>query len=342
MQDLLKLQQRIVPELLDLLEKRYTILKTINDIQPIGRRVLSNYIGIGERIVRTEVNFLKQQNLIDINPLGMTITPEGKEVIEKLKDIMQSINGLSELELKLKQHFGLKHIIIVPGDLDENNTVLSEIGRKSASYISNAIKDNSIIALTGGSTIKEVIDNIQKLNDYKNILVVPARGGIGRNVETLANTLAAKMAKKLNASYKLLHFPDNLSDAALDSIINEKDIKEVVDNIRNSDMIVFGIGRAYEMALRRGLSKSEIEKILNLGAVAEAFGYYFNSEGKIVYSTSTIRVRYEDIQKIDTLIAVAGGKNKAEAICAVCKNNSNNIVLITDEGAARSIIELIS
>ncbi len=342
MQDLLRLQQKIVPELLDLLEKRYNILKMISYHQPVGRRVLAVSLGMGERIVRSEVDFLKQQNLIEINSLGMTITPEGKEIIDKLKDYIHSLIGLSELELKLKQHFGLKHIIIVPGDSDEDETVLSEIGRASAAYISGIIKDDSIIALTGGSTIKEDVDNIPRIYDLKNVLVVPARGGIGKNVDNLANTLAAKMANKLDASYKLLHIPDNLSDTALESIINEKDIKEIIENIRNSDMMVFGIGRADEMAARKGLSYEEIDRILNLGAVAEAFGYYFNTEGKIVYSTSTIRVKYEDIQKINTLIAAAAGKRKAKAIYAVCNNNSNNLVLITDEGAARAIIELIS
>ena len=42
MQEILKLQMKIVPELVEVLEKRYNILRTIYYKQPIGRRILAN------------------------------------------------------------------------------------------------------------------------------------------------------------------------------------------------------------------------------------------------------------------------------------------------------------
>lgn len=45
--------------MIDLLKKRYEILKTIYYNQPVGRRALSQELNLGERIVRTEVEFLK-------------------------------------------------------------------------------------------------------------------------------------------------------------------------------------------------------------------------------------------------------------------------------------------
>ncbi len=98
MEDILKLQQKIVPEMLKLLEKRYNILRTIYYKQPIGRRVLANDLEIGERIVRTEINFLKSQSLIDINSSGMTVTKEGEEIIDKLKSFIHEVKGLKEIE----------------------------------------------------------------------------------------------------------------------------------------------------------------------------------------------------------------------------------------------------
>ena len=87
MQSILKLQQKIVPELIELLEKRYNILRTIYYNQPIGRRILANDICISERIVRNEINFLKSQNLIEVNASGMFITTDGEEILNKLKRI---------------------------------------------------------------------------------------------------------------------------------------------------------------------------------------------------------------------------------------------------------------
>jgi central glycolytic genes regulator len=338
--EILKLAQKVVPETLELLLKRYNILRVIYYNQPIGRRTLSSSLEIGERIVRTEINFLKDQNLIEINTPGMTITPEGEEIIHKLKDFIHELKGLSELEGYIRNKLGLRNVIIVPGDSDEDRTVLTELGKAAANIIKDLIKDKSIIAITGGSTIKEVIDNVPKITSLKDVLVVPARGGMGKNVEIQANNLAASLAQKLAASYKLLHMPDNLSSTALSAVMNESDVKEIVENVNNSDILIYGIGRADEMAERRGLSTERIDELSSSGAIGEAFGCYFNSSGDIICSTSTIVVDSNSLKKIGNLIAVAGGKSKAEAIISIERNLSHS-TLITDEGAAREIINIL-
>jgi central glycolytic genes regulator len=327
--------------MIDMLQKRYNILRTIYYNQPIGRRILANNLGIGERIVRTEINLLKEQNLIEINTPGMTITPEGEEVIERLKDFIHDLKGLSEIENQIKAYLGLKNIIIVPGNVEEDITIMRELGKSAANCLKNLIKDNSIIALTGGNTIREVVDNMPRMSNLNNVMVVPARGGMGRNLEIQANNLAAHLADKIGANYRLLHVPDNLSNQALTTILNEVDVKEVVENINHSNVLLYGIGRADEMGRRRGLNAEELSNLEKLGAVGEAFGYYFNRDGEIVFSTPTIGVINEKIHHIETLIAIAAGKHKAEAIMAIELNNPNS-TLITDESAAREIINIIS
>ncbi|WP_027631584.1 sugar-binding transcriptional regulator [Clostridium hydrogeniformans] len=338
MNDILKLQQKLVPELVELLEKRYNILKTIYYNQPIGRRILANRLDIGERIVRSEVNFLKSQNLIEINTPGMNVTLEGEEVLEKLKNFIHEIKGLTTVEKDLKDLLGLEEVIVVPGNMDEDESSIKELGRAAGNYIKSLIKENSIIALAGGTTVKEMVDNLPKLHSMPGVLVVPARGGMGRNVETQANTLAASLAKKINAQYKMLHVPDNLSEKALSTILNEDEIKEVASNIKKADILIYGIGRAEHMGYKRGLSEDKISSITNSGAVGEAYGCYFDIKGNMVFSTSSVGISLEDADKIKHIIAVAGGENKAEAILAAQIGKSKG-VLITDEGAARKILE---
>lgn len=339
--DILKLAQKIVPEAVEMLDKRYNILRTIYYNQPIGRRILANKLGVGERIVRTEINFFKDENLIEINTPGMTITQEGEEIIEKLKDFIHELKGLSDIEIYLKEKLSLKNVIIVPGNVDEDHTVITEIGKSASAFLKNLIKDNTIIAITGGSTVKEVIDNMPKISNLNDVLVVPARGGMGRSVEIQANNLAASFAKKLNANYKLLHIPDNLSSSALNSLLNEKEVKDIVDNIKSSNILLYGIGRADEMARKRGLSPDKIDELQIESAVGEAFGYYFNKNGEVICATSTIVVDSSLLKTIDNLVAVAAGKSKAEAILATQRNITNS-TLITDEGAALEIINILN
>ena len=54
-----------------------------------------------------------------------------------------------------------------------------------------------------------------------NTAVVPARGGLGDNVELQANTIATVLAQRLGASYRQLYVPDSVSEDILNSILKE-------------------------------------------------------------------------------------------------------------------------
>ena len=340
MQEILELQRKIVPELVEVLEKRYNVLRTIFYNQPIGRRMLASELNLGERVVRNEIDLLKSQNLIEINTPGMTVTKDGQHILEGLKEFIHQIKGLNDIEKSIKSFLGLKDVVIVPGNVEENPATFKELGKAAANYIKNIIKDNDIIAITGGSTIKEVVEEFPKVNNFSNVLVIPARGGMGRKVESQANYLAASLANKVNGTYKLLHIPENISTEVIEGLLKEKQIKEVIENIHNADILIYGIGNAIHMAKKRGLSEEYISKLEGLGAIVEAFGCYFNKESQVVLENTPIGININDAKKINTHIAVAAGKNKVEAIIATEMNNSN-AVLVTDEAAARKIADLI-
>lgn len=339
--DILKLQKLIVPELVEVLEKRYNVLRTIYHNQPIGRRVLANQLNLGERVVRNEINFLKAQNLIDINTPGMTITEEGQKVVNELKEFIHEIKGLFDVEIAVKNLLGLKGVVIVPGNVEENQAVLKDLGKATATYIKSIIKKDNIVAVTGGTTIRAVVEEFPQLTKKSDVLVVPARGGMGKKVESQANNLAALLAKKLNGSYRMLHIPENISSEVLDSLLKEHDIKEIVEYIHKADILIYGIGNAIEMAEKRNVSEEQVQKLLDLKAVGEAFGCYFNKNSEVVLENTSIGIKTQYAKKINTHIAVAAGENKVESIISAARHNSN-VVLFTDEAAGRKIIEYFS
>ncbi len=338
MQEILELQKKIVPELVNTLEKRYNVLRTICHNQPIGRRVLAEMLNTGERTVRTEIGFLKDQGLIEINASGMTVTSEGIELIYKLNDFIHEIKGLSEVEKKIETLLNLKKVIVVPGDIEENPLVLKDLGKACANYVKDVLEDNSIIALTGGSTLKEVVEAFPKITNLSKIQVVPARGGMGKKVETQANTLAATLAQKLNGTYKMLHISENLSLDILDTLLKEEAVKAVIDTIHKADILIYGIGNAVQMAKKRGVPQAEIDNLINKGAVGEAFGCYFNKDSEIISETTAVGIKINEARKIKTHIAVAGGHNKIESIISTEFNDINGI-LVTDEATAHGMLE---
>ncbi len=340
MEQLIRLQKQLIPELLEVLEVRYKLLRNIKYRQPIGRRLLSATVQISERIVRSETNFLKDQGLIDITSAGMNITKEGEDVLNGLREFMRETSGINLLEAQLKKNLGVHQVIIINGSVEEDDTLFEELGKAAANYLKQILHDDIIISLTGGRTIKEVVDKFPVLQKYKNVKVLPGRGGMGKETELQANTLVEVLANKMSASYEQLHIPDNLSQTLFDAMIQESEIKDIFTAIRNSEVLLHGIGLAKEMCEKRSLTGEVKGRIIECGAVGEAFGHYFNCNGEVVYSMPAIGIRREEIDCIPHMIAVSAGVNKAQAIAAIEKGRSNS-VLITDEETGRAVLKIL-
>src|SRR5699024_10820188 len=154
-------------------------------------------------------------------------------------------------------------------------------------FLHTQLKPNQTIAVTGGSSMAAVAEMIQPSKLGPNCLFVPARGGLGEEVENQANTICAEMAKKLNGDYRLLYVPDPLSEETYHSIIQEPGVKEVLHMIKQADIVMHGIGDAKTMAKRRKTSKDVLEKLKEGKATSEAFGYYFDRTGRVVHKVRT-------------------------------------------------------
>lgn len=295
---------------------------------------------IGERIARAEVNTLKTQGLINIEVNGMYVTPDGKKILEKLNDVYKEIKGILLLQERLQTLLGIQRLVIVPGNSSHNELVLKEMGKITSSTIINMLQDRDIIGITGGSTMAVVASEMKKTDKPNDVLVIPARGGLGSELETQANSIAAIIGNKLGGKYKLLNVPDTLEKDALEIIIRNDEIKESINLINNINILIFGIGRADTMAIRRKLSQKKIDSLMEAGSVAEAFGHYFDIKGNEIWEYKTIGMSLDRYKKIRSLIGVAGGAEKAEAIMAIASLRKD-ITIITDESAARKILELV-
>lgn len=225
MKDLLKIQQKLIPQVIELMEKRYSILRQISLSEPVGRRTLSNILDISERVVRSETEFLKDQGLIDVAVSGMTITYEGIKLLDELKDVINDVMGLSTLQDKVKNKLGIKKVLLVSGSFDSNNSLIKDVARCGAEYFLSVLKDGDIVSITGGSTMLEFANSIKTDKRYNDVTVVPARGSMGTDVEIQSNNIVAITSKKLHSNYKLLNIPDELGEEAMKTLSQEPEIK---------------------------------------------------------------------------------------------------------------------
>lgn len=340
MREILNIQKQLLPDLLDIMKERYTILHHIMVSGVVGRRTLAGALNMTERVLRSEVDFLKTQGLLEIETAGMRVSEAGRQLLEKIEPMVKELFGLNQLEDLIRQYFGLKQVIIVPGDSDVSSHTKKALGRAGAAALRKYVSKDETIAVTGGSTMAEVAYHLSSSTSLKGSWFVPARGGLGESVDFQANTIASTMAKKTGASYRLLHVPDHLGEDAYQSLMQDNTISEIIEFIRKARIVIHGIGEAMVMARRRKVDEATTASLQLEGALAEAFGYYFDREGRIIHKMPTVGLRIEDIQETDCVIGVAGGKSKGEAIASVLRFGHEDI-LVTDEAAAIEIVQLL-
>src|SRR5690554_2532972 len=331
--------QQLVPELAGLLDRRYSLLRIIRNQGPIGRRFIAAQMGGSERVIRSELDVLREQGLLHTTSLGMQLTPEGEKVFLELEDVVRDFYGLEQLEKKLAAALGVERMIIVPGDCDKDSATRKDLARAAADYLCQVLEDGQILAVSGGTTLAGVAESVRLHDVRKRVTVVPVRGGLGEDIKIQANTIAVALAEGLGGSYRLLYAPEDVRPANLEQILSEPRIRSVIALGRRADILVHGIGTAEEMARRRGFDDASIMDLIAAGAVGEAFGCYFDAQGRIVHNTASVGLRLEDLESIPMVIAVGGGRSKAWAVMAVLSRGYCD-VCITDEGVARRLMKL--
>ena len=339
MEEKLQMVRKIVPDLTEELVKRYRILKTVRLLEPCGRRLVVISLGMTERTVRSEIEKLNAQGLVKVSKTGMSVTEDGLSVLENLSDLFSSLTGMSELEEKVREILGAQRVLLAQGNSDESDRTVKEMAQIGARVLLENMRRSSRIAITGGTTMAALVEAMPYTAVQKAEMVLPARGSIGRKLELQADTLAAKLAEKAGADYRMLHLPDNLSANVLEEMKSDPEVAETINELKRVDILLLGVGDAMEMAEKRRLDHDTCKLLRQEHAVAEACGYYFNHKGEVVYETNSIGVDFEEVHRMEHVIVSAGGKKKAASLLALSKSMSN-AVFIMDEGAALEMLRL--
>ena len=116
-------------------------------------------------------------------------------------------------------------------------------------------------------------------------------------------------------------------------------VREVLELLRHADVLLYSVGRAMELAQRRGMSLAGRDALREHGAVAEALGFYFDAQGRVAGGASPA-LRPESLGRGSRAAIVAAGSSKAEAVLAVCAHHPHRM-LVLDEGAAQRMVDLL-
>ena len=339
MDQVMELLQRLAPEEVAAMEQRYEILSAISLKGPIGRRSLSGANSAQERSERHHCEVLRAEGLIEAAQEGMRATQAGERVLLSLGPMMRSLTGTGRMAAQLSRLLRVEHVVIQAGAVADDELRKRELCHTAAQYVSRWLTGAHPLAILGGTTMPQLAQQKPQGN-YPELIVLPARGGMGERVEMQANLVAAQMAGRLNAQYRMLHLPDDVNAGTMERLMERASIAEVVAMIRQPDILIYSIGRADELMQRRGLAKQARRMLEAKGAVAEALGMYFDREGRSLLSASAVGPDLTRLAAIPRTVAVAGGAHKAEAILAAVRATHPS-ALFLDESAAAAMLEIL-
>ena len=337
--DFLSLFSKLSPERTQSIGRMALLLCVVADFQPIGRRSVAARMSTTEREVRSIADEMKAQGFLCADASGMRLAPAAADLLPACRELSRHLFSPDEIEQTLCRLLRAENVIVVPGSAGDDSRVIKDVGRAAARKLKEYLHKSSILAVGGGSAMAETARGLQPAA-LSDLMVVPLRGGIGPVMEDQASMIAAEIATKLGGHYRLMHLPEALGQEAARELLAQEDVKKTLQLIGQADVVMHGIGRADEMAEKRSLPEAVRTLLRDQGAVGEAFGEFFDQDGKTIYHAETFGADVFKASNERRVIAVAAGARKAQAIIA-CMKREQRVTLICDEGAANAILSTL-
>lgn len=339
--DQYQLSRLLGADLLEALFHRFHLLNYLKEHGPIGRRGLALELRTSERAIRAEVEALRNQQLVDFSRKGIVVLDTTKDYLAKSSIDQMVKKTMTDTEKAVADQLSAAFVRIVPGDVKDMNYPL-EASSQLAQVLDWILPfGSSKIAVTGGTTLANVSSGLsEKLARNRELDFIPARGGIGNSNLIQANTIAEQMAVQLNALHQSLFVPEHVSQETYESLIEEPTVKAVLKESKEAKVVLFSIGQAIPMALRRNLSQQVMSELKEGQVVGEAFGIFFNSSGEAVVKLPRIGLHLSDLDKIKYPLAIVSGREKVAPLVAFMHMvPHHHMWLVIDEEIANQILQ---
>lgn len=255
--------------------------------------------------------------------------------------INSRFEGCLQYEDALKKHFDLKNIRVLPALAEADDSVRLGIG--AAHMLMESLEPQQLLAAGFGEATMSTLKRLSGFISSQQIRLVTLSGGVGPYMTGIGQLDAA-------CSVSMIPAPLRASSADIARTLrDENSVRDVLLAAQAADVAVVGIGAVSQKdaatILRAGyITEGEQLMIGRKGAVGDILGYFFDASGEIIpdmqIHQELIGLSLSALATIPTVVGVAGGVPKAEAIVAALKGGYIN-ALVTDQDTAAEMLKLI-
>lgn len=259
-----------------------------------------------------------------------------------------------EIEKQLEQKYNIQEAGIAL--INETDDPVYEVSKTAARYLARVLKNDMIIGLTWGRTMKQLIDAFEKEQlgktlKIKGVQVVPFLGTNAPAAEeydiirlTYSSLLSSKLSELIRGINYSLPAPMYVQNPELKKLLlQEPEISRTLDKARQCQVALFSIGDLSEQSavgyLSDGVAKT-LQDLRKKGGVGETLGRVFDRNGNTIesdFNDHIIGLSLEDLKKIPTRVCIVYDDYKIEATKIALENGLIN-VLITDDKIAGELL----
>jgi DNA-binding transcriptional regulator LsrR (DeoR family) len=251
------------------------------------------------------------------------------------------------LEKSLEEKYELKEAVLIDAeDTDSSDIIKRKLGSSAANYLHRTISNGDTIGVSWGTTLQAMVDAMQpkKVDD---VHIVQTLGGVGPpEAKAHATDISRRLSKVLDAQLTLLPAPGIVGSVqAREVLLAERRVKGALNLFSQMNTLYVGIGamKTNPVLHKDGaeISAELYDEVINSKAVGDIALQFYDINGNAIDSelrNLLIGITPEEIKQVDTVVGIAGGAEKLNAIRGALKSNLIN-VLITDNLTAAQLIE---
>jgi DNA-binding transcriptional regulator LsrR (DeoR family) len=247
-----------------------------------------------------------------------------------------------DLGRQLADAFGLSRVIVAATDEEGDMASLADV---AASYVGTLLRKGMRVGLGWGTTLSATVGCMEP-GAVSDLIITQLAGGLSDPVPGIqGHELARHLASLYPGSLvHYLHAPSIVDSPAIkEAMLSDSSVQAALALAAKSELALVGIGEiGPDATLLRSsqVTRADLDLLRADGVIGSMNGRFFCRDGKPGghLDGRTIAIEWTQLAAIPTVVAIAEGLPKVEAIQGALRTGCVD-VLITDEATATALGE---
>ncbi len=312
--------------------KREDLLAFVGELyylEGMNQTEVARVVGVTRSMVSRMLTEARSKGLVEIN-------------------VHRPVSRDGEMENALKEKFNLNGACVLLQLSHHDPRFLNRLGALAAQSLSELLKPGLLMGVVWGTSVSATIDALQCIEEMRDygVNIVQLVGALGSRTRAYNGyEMVRRSAKFLGGEGYFMNAPFFLNSLeTVRALMENKSISETLHRARQCDVALLGVGSPYpEFAsfyLAGDMSKSELDELIETGAVGGICGLHFDVNGEIVakdFSKRSVTIGVDDLMNIPVRLGVSGGTAKVKPILGALRGGYITH-LVTDTITARQVI----